>query len=102
MDRRIKFSHPCHAVDLGHGDHGRSDCDGFSLVGAALWLGAARQHGRLGPTSVLQYPEMRRGRQLRDFAMRHPNRFTIQLAAPMILAAALLLAMIVEWALSIE
>ena len=37
--------------------------------------------------------------------MRHPktaDRFTIQLAAPIILAAALLLAMIVEWALSIE
>jgi hypothetical protein len=36
---------------------------------------------------------------------RHPktaNRFTIQLAAPIFLATALLLAMIVEWALSIE
>jgi hypothetical protein len=37
--------------------------------------------------------------------MRHPktaDRFTIQLAAPIILAAALLLAMIVERAISIE
>ena len=37
--------------------------------------------------------------------MRHPktaDRFTLQLAAPMILAAALLLAIIAEWALSIE
>jgi hypothetical protein len=37
--------------------------------------------------------------------MRRPktaDRFTIQLAAPIILGAALLLAMIVEWARSIE
>ena len=58
-----------------------------------------------GPISALRYPEMRRGRQLRGFAMRHPKtaaRFTLQLAAPMSLAAALVLAIIVEWALSIE
>ena len=37
--------------------------------------------------------------------MRHPktaDRFSMQLVAPMILAAALLLAIIVEWALEIE
>jgi hypothetical protein len=69
MDRRIRFSHARHDVDLGRGDRDRSDC-GFSL---SRW----------------------------SFAMRHPktaDRFTIQLAAPMILGAALLLAMIVELA----
>ena len=57
------------------------------------------------PAPTHRSPLVRRGRKLRGFAMRHPNtpdRFTLQLAAPMILAAALLLALIVEWALSIE
>jgi hypothetical protein len=34
MARRIRFSHARHAVDRGRRDHDRSDCDGFSLVGA--------------------------------------------------------------------
>jgi hypothetical protein len=58
-----------------------------------------------GPISVLRDPEFRRGRELRGFAMRHPKTadwFTTELAAPMILAAALLLALIVELALRIE
>jgi hypothetical protein len=57
------------------------------------------------PISVLRYPELRRGRELRGFAMRHPKTadwFTMELAAPMTLAAALLLALIVELALRIE
>jgi len=58
-----------------------------------------------GPISVLRYPELRRDRELRNFAMRHQETakwFTVELAIPMILAVALLLAMIVELTLRIE
>jgi hypothetical protein len=62
------------------------------------------------PILTLGYPvELRRDRELefleRGLAMRHQQTaewFTIELAIPMILAVALLLALIVELALRIE
>jgi hypothetical protein len=74
--------------------------------------GAGRRRDNMagGPISVLRYPvDLRRDRELeflgRGLAMRHQETaewFTIELAIPMILAVALLLALIVELALRIE
>jgi hypothetical protein len=72
-------------------------------------LAGPRDNVAGSPILALGYPVLRRDRELefleRGLAMRHQETaewFKIELAIPMILAVALLLALIVELALRIE